>query len=67
MTYKEKLQQECPWYINEKWWGGCSGCPDTYGYETESDCLALDDETDEDKERHCTECWNREILGKGKS
>lgn len=47
MTYKEKLQQECPWYINKKWRGGCNGCPDTYGYETESDCLALDDLTDE--------------------
>ena len=45
---------------NEKWWGGCNGCPDTYGYEIESDCIALDDETDEDKKRHCTECWDRE-------
>lgn len=67
MTYKEKLQQECPWYINKKWRGGCNGCPDTYGYETESDCLALDDVTDEEKEIHCIECWNREMPEKGKS
>lgn len=60
MTFREKLQQELPTFVNEKWWGGCNGCPDTYGYEIESDCIALDDETDEDKKRHCTECWDRE-------
>ena len=60
MTFREKLQQELPTFVNEKWWGGCNGCPDTYGYEIESDCIALDDETDEDKKRHCAECWDRE-------
>lgn len=61
MTFKEKLQQEHPECINEKWHGGCFGCPDGYAYEIESDCLAEYDVTDEDKETHCTECWNREI------
>ncbi|ANU74406.1 hypothetical protein [Blautia pseudococcoides] len=61
MTFKEKLQQEHPVLVNEKWQGGCNGCPETYGYEAESDCLALDDVTDEDRERLCAECWDREM------
>lgn len=51
MTFREKLQQELPTFVNEKWWGGCNGCPDTYGYEIESDCIALDDETERRQEK----------------
>lgn len=57
MTYKEKLQQEHPDRVGEKYAGGCWGCPYYYGYES---CLravhvCLDMKGD------CEACWNREI------
>ena len=32
MTFKEKLQQEHPEAIGEKYDGGCKNCPYDYGY-----------------------------------
>lgn len=67
MTYKEKLYRECPTLVDGRWQGGCKGCPDTYEYEAESDCLVLDDMTYEEKNLQCTECWNREMSKEEKS
>lgn len=60
MTFKEKLMQEHPQYVDKTYKGGCVNCPDAYGYEPERKCtiraLGGDDGL-------CAECWNREILG----
>ncbi|RZT02929.1 hypothetical protein [Cuneatibacter caecimuris] len=59
MTYKEKLQQEHPDYVDKKYSGGCLLCPYSYGYESsensEHACLKLKGD--------CEACWNREIPG----
>ena len=55
MTFKEKLAQEHPEKVNNKFGGGCDGCPCEYGYEKEnSDCNGPSD-------LGCKECWNREM------
>lgn len=53
MTFKERLQRELPTFVNEKWWGGCKSCPDSYGYEDYSECDGTGG--------NCEACWNREI------
>lgn len=32
MTYREKLEKEHPEAIIDHVYGGCAGCPSTYGY-----------------------------------
>ena len=32
MTCREKLKKEHPDKVDDKYTGGCEGCPDTYGY-----------------------------------
>lgn len=39
MTFKEKLQQEHPEYVSDRFAGGCEKCPHTYGYEEEDEEL----------------------------
>lgn len=51
MTFKEKLKQEYPERVDEKFQGGCDGCPHEYGYETRWKCDGVS----------CFNCWNREM------
>ena len=54
MTYREKLAKEHPEKIDDKEWGGCKGCPSSYGYEPLLGCS-------EGGNENCTTCWDREI------
>ena len=54
MTYREKLAKEHPEEIDDTDWGGCNGCPSSYGYESYRGCYDGDEES-------CTACWDREI------
>ena len=54
MTCREKLQQEHPELVDDKWIGGCDGCPDEYGYLEVPDFCG-------GHEKACTRCWDREI------
>ena len=51
MTFKEKLAQEHPERIGERFDGGCDGCPCSYGYEERWKCDGVS----------CFDCWNREM------
>lgn len=51
MTFKEKLEQEHPERVDEKFQGGCDGCPHEYGYEIRWKCDGVS----------CFNCWNREM------
>ena len=59
MTYREKLQKEHPDVVDERWLGGCRGCPGHYGYGPEhlSDCGSPDPSK-------CAECWDKAIPDK---
>ena len=54
MTYREKLAKEQPEMIDDCEWGGCLGCPSSYGYERHQGCR-------DGNEEACTACWDREI------
>lgn len=54
MTFREKLKREHPEMVNDRYVGGCSGCPAGYGYE---------DNMPNCSHATCAECWNREIPG----
>lgn len=56
MTFKEKLAQERPKLVDDKYTGGCKGCPSVYGYEKDSDCSGKPF-----SDKKCTKCWNREM------
>lgn len=56
MTFKEKLQMECP---NEICKGVPSACPTTYGYEKYEDRPCKGKELIDSA--LCDECWNREM------
>jgi uncharacterized protein YkvS len=56
MTFKEKLQTEHPECVDEKYGGGCVGCPDNYGYEKWSSCVWKGKDSED-----CTKCWSREM------
>jgi len=51
MTFREKLAQEHPECVDSRLVGGCSGCPEDYGYELEYDCGGT----------RCRDCWNRQM------
>lgn len=60
MTFREKLRQERPEYVDKCFSGGCRACPNTYRYDTSGRCVAhengrCDNDTD------CAACWDREI------
>lgn len=55
MTYKEKLKEENPSAINDKYIGGCSGCPHEYHYEDRKTYQCYPSRI------KCEECWNREM------
>jgi len=52
MTFKQKLMQEHPELVDDKYWGGCYQHPETYGYEDNSDFCGG---------HTCKECWGREM------
>ena len=53
MTFREKLQLEHPEKVNDKYDGGCYGCPNDYGYETAISQYCAS--------RLCSFCWDREM------
>lgn len=55
MTFRERLQEEHPYRINNAFTGGCQGCPSNYGYEEKQDV-----ETHCEK-MSCSDCWDREM------
>lgn len=57
MTFKNKLLQDHPEYVHDRYLGGCKGCPADYGYEKEKPCKA-NHNIARDCKRHC---WGREI------
>lgn len=53
MTFKEKLKQEHPEYVdNYKYAGGCRGCPHDYGYIEEEELTCIGG---------CISCWTKQI------
>ena len=58
MTAREKLAKEHPELVNEKYCGGCNGCPDQYGYLPPP---SLCDLFRYPSEENCSRCWDREI------
>lgn len=60
MTCRDKLKMEHPENINPKDYGGCGGCPSTYGYLDDPHYCG-DDNYGMDREKRCTMCWDREI------
>ena len=59
MTCREKLKIEHPEFINPVSFGGCCGCPITYGYLPKSKRLCDSDYSELDNER-CEKCWDQE-------
>lgn len=59
MKLREKLAQECPDLIDEEAFGGCVGCPSSYGYNHISYCNDKDPDPDEEK---CRKCWDQEYI-----
>lgn len=57
MTFKEKLQQEHPNYVGERYEGGCRLCPYIYGYESRENLLSVCRK----RKGKCEACWDREI------
>lgn len=55
MTCREKLAIEHPEHIDPSSFGGCRGCPSSFGYlyDMKPSCTPSPEE--------CTECWDREI------
>lgn len=59
MTFREKLAQEHPEEVNDRYIGGCFICPCDYGYEkTRSEGLC---HAQNGNETICRACWDREI------
>lgn len=59
MTYREKLQEEHPDMISDKYYGGCFLCPYDYGYTRRWACPEqIGKETTIET---CTRCWDREM------
>lgn len=67
MTYREKLRQEHPEYIQATVPGGCVGCPKSYGYTLGDDPCYMDHTDGQvDADSACAVCWDREIKTAGK-
>ena len=60
MTFREKLQKDCPDKIDARCGGGCHGCPHAYGYEKKADRPCRNGVI---SNAICWECWNRTIPG----
>ena len=59
MTFREKLKEERPYFVDNGFGGGCCGCPYKYGYEEAAPDFCRDINID----RRCWKCWDREIPG----
>ena len=57
MTCREKLAMEHPEGLDSKCFGGCDGCPHTYGYAKDPEWCDDNNITDE----KCRRCWDREV------
>lgn len=55
MTYKEKLMLYNPKNVDEKYIGGCCGCPSNYNF------FPFDKFRCKKMLEDCTICWTREI------
>lgn len=61
MTLKEKLMMEHPECVNDRYIGGCKGCPSKYGYSDDdvencgNDSMNIIKYNDK-----CITCWNQE-------
>lgn len=58
MTFKEKLIQEHPGLVNERYAGGCDNCPFAYGYERKEESIK---NCKKEGGYGCNYCWNREM------
>ena len=58
MTFRERLEKEHKVYIDEKYSGGCKGCPSDYGYETREQRPCSGEKV---HKQDCTKCWNRKM------
>ena len=58
MIAREKLVMEQPECVNEECYGGCTGCPDQYGYLPRPSLCNL---FRCPSEENCSRCWDREI------
>lgn len=66
MTFREKLKIEHPDKIGSQHLGGCSGCPDSYGYEVRSLFCRVHESGGSHRSpspSKCFECWSRTIPG----
>jgi hypothetical protein len=59
LTFRELLQAEDPDMVDEKWAGGCSGCPSDYGYEPDGSKESLCG-VGHGWQDNCRRCWDRE-------
>lgn len=59
MTFREKLEQEKPWFVCEIFSGGCCSCPYRYGYEGGKPDFCVGGSSD----NRCRACWDREMPG----
>ena len=60
MTCREKLKIEHPIFVNDKYTGGCRGCPGEYGY-LPGFVYGESCEIGEINEINCARCWDQEI------
>lgn len=60
MTCREKLKIEHPGKVHGRFMGGCSGCPDSYGYAIRPESCKLNRDPSSE---NCYRCWDREISG----
>ena len=66
MTYREKLQKEHPEKVCSTSMGGCSGCPNVYGYCDFKETICGKRGYWNSDNKKCTECWDQEIPEKKK-
>ena len=54
MTCREKMAMEHPGGLDNECFGGCDGCPHTYGYAQKPEWCKPTEEI-------CVKCWDREV------
>lgn len=61
MTFREKLMQQHPELVSNKFVGGCCLCPCDFGYEKAEISPCLISGKDVCGYDECAACWNREM------
>lgn len=61
MTFREKLKEEYPDNVSDRYRGGCQGCPKSYGYEPDYACIEKHDSLFLPSKEECRNCWDREM------